>query len=32
MAETGHKSVGLVMMHVREARIFEENAASGIGL
>ncbi len=32
MAQTGHKSVGMVMTYVREARIFEENAASGIGL
>jgi integrase len=32
MAQTGHKSVGMVQKYIREAKLFEENAAAGIGL
>lgn len=30
--QTGHKSVAMVMKYIRSATIFEDNAASGIGL
>ena len=31
-AQTGHKSVGMVARYVRDASLFDDNAASGIGL
>lgn len=32
MAQTGHRSVEMVFRYVREAELFDENAAMGIGL
>jgi len=31
-AQTGHRSVGIVRRHIREANLFAENAASLAGL
>ena len=32
MKQTGHKSLAMVSRYVRDASLFEDNAASGIGL
>ena len=32
MAQTGHKSVGMVRRYIREGSLFRENAAAGLGL
>ena len=32
MRQTGHHSVAMVARYVREAQIFDDNAAAGIGL
>ena len=32
MRQTGHRSVAMVARYVREAQLFDDNAASGIGL
>lgn len=32
MAQTGHKSVGMVRRYIREGALFRENATVGLGL
>jgi hypothetical protein len=32
MRQTGHRSANMVARYVREASLFEDNAAAGIGL
>jgi integrase len=32
MRQTGHRSVAMVHMYIRDAQLFDDNAASGIGL